>query len=505
MPQGILPFKYEEERRIGGMTGFAGLPTYLELSYVLGLSESIGSQVKVRDGGRGFSDDEMIMSLVLLNLAGGTGVEDLRLLEGDEGLCRVLDRIKTRKRSRKERRSVELRWRKKRTRTFPSSSSVFRYLDSFHDGEQEEARKTGKAFIPQPNDHLRVLMGLNGTLAAHVQKRAPQKTATLDMDATLVESTKREALYCYKGHKGYQPLNTYWFEQDMVLHSEFRDGNVPAGFEQLRVFKDALNLVPSGVERVFLRSDAAGYQHNLLKYCAEGKNPRFGVVEFAVGAPVNGEFKKATSQCGESAWSALLRPVEGGFVETGQEYCEVCFVPNELARKKYGPSYRYIAIREALSQPDLPGMELQRELPLETMKMGTTPYKVTAIVTNRDLPAEAVIWWYRQRCGRSEAVHAVMKEDLAGGTLPSGKFGVNAAWWQIMILALNLNSAMKRVVLGGDWVTRRLKAVRFWLINLPGRVVEHARELVVRLANGHPSNETLLRARARMASFCDTG
>lgn len=42
---------------------------------------------------------------------------------------------------------------------------------------------------------------------------------------------------------------------------------------------------------------------------------------------------------------------------------------------------------------------------------------------------------------------ASCKEDLAGGKLPSGDFGENAAWWWIMILALNLNAAMKRLVL----------------------------------------------------------
>ena len=36
----------------------------------------------------------------------------------------------------------------------------------------------------------------------------------------------------------------------------------------------------------------------------------------------------------------------------------------------------------------------------------------------------------------------VMKEDLAGGPLPSGKFGQNAAWWWIMVLALNLDAVM---------------------------------------------------------------
>ena len=68
--------------------------------------------------------------------------------------------------------------------------------------------------------------------------------ATLDMDATLVETGKAEALYCYKHFKAYQPLNTWWAEHGVVLHSEFRDGNVPAGHQQLRVFKAALGALP---------------------------------------------------------------------------------------------------------------------------------------------------------------------------------------------------------------------------------------------------------------------
>ena len=43
---------------------------------------------------------------------------------------------------------------------------------------------------------------------------------------------------------------------------------------------------------------------------------------------------------------------------------------------------------------------------------------------------------------------------------------------------------MKRLVLGGDWAPRRMKAMRFHLIALPGRVVRHARRLIVRLSAG---------------------
>jgi len=58
-----------------------------------------------------------------------------------------------------------------------------------------------------------------------------------------------------------------------------------------------------------------------------------------------------------------------------------------------------------------------------------------------------VIWWLRERCGKSDEVHSVMKSDLAGGQLPSGLFGANAAWWALMILAHNLNTAMTAILI----------------------------------------------------------
>lgn len=67
-----------------------------------------------------------------------------------------------------------------------------------------------------------------------------------------------------------------------------------------------------------------------------------------------------------------------------------------------------------------------------------------------------------------------------------------------MILALNLNEAMKQLVLGGSWISRRMKAIRFALINLPGQVIEQSRRLIVRLGKGHPSFETLITARQRI-------
>src|SRR6202030_4455646 len=113
-------------------------------------------------------------------------------------------------------------------------------------------------------------------------------------------------------------------------------------------------------------------------------------------------------------------------------------------------------------------------------------HKLFGVVTNRKGPGDGVIWWLRERCGKSEEVHSAMKSDLAGGQMPSGLFGANAAWWALTILAFNLNAAMKRLVLGEHWATKRMKALRFHLIGFLRRVGGQPRKLIHPVGGGAP-------------------
>lgn len=506
MTQGVIPFKYEEEKNNSGMTALAGLPVYLDLAKVIGLSKSIQKHLKIRKNGQGWTDSQVVLSLILLNLAGGTSVDDLKILEADEGFCEILRKSELHGLKRKVRRVLERRWRKEKKRSVPSPSAVFRYLESFHNFEQEKIRKktTVKAFIPAPNEHLIGLGEINKDLCACLNSVNPQKTATLDMDATLVETNKKNALWCYKGFKSYQPLNTWWNEQGVILHTEFRDGNVPAGFEQLRVFKKALDCLPEGVETVKLRSDTAGYQHDLLKYCEKGENERFGRIEFAIGCNVTRAFKIAVAEIPDSQWFPIYEQKSGKQMKTGSEWAEVCFVPNELCHSKNAPEYRYLAKRQLIEeQSSLPGMEdSQLSLPFPTMQIADKKYKMFGIVTNINqtkMNGEDLIHWLHARCGKSEEVHAVMKDDLAGGKLPSADFGENAAWWWIMIIALNLNVMMKNLALNPSMANKRMKSIRFSIINIPGRIIKRSRSLFLRLPKGHPSYDVLIAARKRIA------
>ena len=88
MTQGVIPFKYEEEKSESGMTALAGLPVYLDLARVLGLSASISKHVKIRENSQGWTDSQALTSLILLNLSGGTSVDDLKILNADLGFVR---------------------------------------------------------------------------------------------------------------------------------------------------------------------------------------------------------------------------------------------------------------------------------------------------------------------------------------------------------------------------------------------------------------------------------
>jgi hypothetical protein len=75
-------------------------------------------------------------------------------------------------------------------------------------------------------------------------------------------------------------------------------------------------MLPEGVTKVYLRSDTAGYEHDLLRYCEKGGDERFGRIEFAVGVDVTREFKKAVAEVEESGWKPLLKEIKGEMRET---------------------------------------------------------------------------------------------------------------------------------------------------------------------------------------------
>ena len=105
MPQGALPYKYEEEKTGSGITALAGLPLYLDLASVFDVGANIAKHLQVKV--RGWTDEQIVLSLILLNLAGGDAVDDIDTLEKDQGFCKILSRVETKGLTRQQRRTCE--------------------------------------------------------------------------------------------------------------------------------------------------------------------------------------------------------------------------------------------------------------------------------------------------------------------------------------------------------------------------------------------------------------
>ena len=317
-------------------------------------------------GPQGWTDGQMLLSLCLLNILGWECADDLDRMEADEGLCRLVSRHEARILD-VSRRSLRRRQRKGRQRTFPSPRPLLDWLHRHEDEAAGRARTKGEAYVPAPSATLAPLVEVNRRLVAQTVAHAEVRPATVDVDATLLPSGKKEASPTYRaakgthaGEKGYQPLNCFLAETGSMLCSEMRDGNVPAREGNARVLSRALELLPEAIEEVMIRSDSAGHSAEVLALCSRPElrpvaTQRFGVIGFAISAVRSQELMAEVAREPEADWTPLRvlekRKLEGGgkpvpveMDSATEAIAEVNFVSNEDGYSKREGIVRYIAV-----------------------------------------------------------------------------------------------------------------------------------------------------------------
>jgi len=264
------------------------------------------------------------------------------------------------------------------------------------------------AYIPGESLALQALARVNQDVVQELGHRcAEQKIATLDVDATIIESWKREAQLTYEGTSGYQPVLALWAEMNVVVADEFRDGNVPAHQQLLPVVKRAFQALPATVTERYFRGDSACDEENLLSWLRDetrAEGPQ-GVIGFAVSARMNPGLRADIVSIPEAQWqwysedSAVIK-----------ECAEVDCVPEESAEKQYREPLRYVAIRIRKKQGEL--------------FADGSAVKHFAVVSNLwDWSPKKLLQWHREKAGSIEATHDVLKNELAGGVMPCGRLG----------------------------------------------------------------------------------
>jgi len=426
------------------LTGLGGVPLLLQAARSLGLPRSIREHVRIKERDRGLDEASYVESFIVLNAVGGECLDDFDRLREDAGLPEMMGH------------------------DVPSPEAARKFLYAFHDARKiEEAQQRllvgQSSYIPEESAPLRGLAQSNVEVVREAGRRcSDQKIATVDLDSTIIESEKREAQPTYEGGKGYQPMLALWAEMDLVLADEFRDGNVPAVQDPLRVAQRAFQALPPTVEERYFRGDSACYEERLLRWLSDERreNGPSGPIGFAISARMTETLRNEIKSVGEEEW---------------RSYDEDAHVTKECVELDYSPASagreprRYIAIRIRRKQGDL-------------FDDGSS-VKHFAVVSNIwDWTPKRLLEWHREKAGSVEPLHDVIKNELAGGVLPCGRFGANAAWLRLAIITHNVLSALKRLALPPELITARPKRLRFLIFHTPGKFIHHARKTVLRLA-----------------------
>jgi hypothetical protein len=271
---------------------------------------------------------------------------------------------------------------------------------------------------------------------------------TLHVDATEIEAEKQEAQWTYHHVQGYMPLVGY--VNGICVGQEFRDGNVSPGAGILRFAKKCEAALPEG-KRIYFRSDSAAYP-------AEGIDDyRQPAPTFTLTADLDAAVKREIKNLPEGAWQPY-RTADG--VATEREIAETVHTLNGTKQ-----AFRLIVLRWLNPQPNL--FETER-------------YGYHAVASNREESAPGVIWKHNGR-GQSENGHKELKLDVGMEQMPCGQREANALYFAIGVLAYNLAQLLQRRVLPESYRTATVATLRWKVYRLAGKLVRHARGLILQI------------------------
>ncbi len=460
--QTVFPFKLEEEKDLK-LTSHAGLPLVHELFHRMNLPKLIRKHLKLKK--KGWGEEELLEVLISLGVVGGDHMSDIEILKKDPAFLALI--------------------RKKNG--LPSVKTVERFLKLFH--EEQEKPEGVDAWVPEESKALKNLSKIHRTTTQGLIEKSGITTATIENDATIIFSHKEEALGTYKGGIGYAPVVGMIAELGLILHDEFRDGNVPAAFEVTSFFKKCLSALPSTIQKIRTRLDGAYYNlEELIPYLKKKK------IEFSITGKKSKSVIEWIEALPENQWKPLMKMTNSGLKPTGKEWVEMSWSSAAGTREQMQErSLRCLITRKVEHQWELFKKEFQSKVEEKD--------RYEMIVTNMDWQGDKLIRWHYERGGTIEHIHDRIKNDLAGGTLPCAEFGANAAWFRIQCLAWNLVRALQIHALPKDFSNCHLKRLRLWLFNIAGKVIQHGRQLILKLTEGNPSFPIYQEARLKIAAL----
>jgi hypothetical protein len=361
------------------LTAYGGLLPVASMLERLGFQQLVEETLTVKRKTKAMTMYQFVLGMLLACYVGFSRLYQLRFLEREPMLTGILAVLR-----------------------LPPQSTFWRFLASLHLGVARQ--------LLQVQRRMRERVWA----AANVQLTE----ATLDTDTTVhtLFGNQMGARKGYnpknKGKKSYQPILTFLAETKEYVAGALRTGDRPSGAEIAAHLDSAYAALPPTVKTVYGRADSGFYCWEAIQ-AYEKRNWHFIVVARKTARLVD-ELKAAD-------WKRSPRTDADG-------QCEFFYQPDG-----WGKAYRFLGLRYE-KQPEAG----EAEDPEQYQLFDTPEYTYRVFVTDMDAPLDALVGFYR---GRASAENLIKEANNDAGLAahPSKRWTMNANWFQVVMLAYNLN------------------------------------------------------------------
>jgi hypothetical protein len=409
----VFPFKVETTKE--RLTAHGGLALMAEFNHGIGLRDLTDQYLPAPGSNRGFNPSVIVDSLVLMLQGGGKSLEDLRELRNEDGLMKLLGRDE-----------------------IPEPDTVGDWLRRMGDPKGGQIGLTGSGRV-------------RDKINERILKRDGVMKYTLDADATEIVGEKADALFTYKGNKGYMPMLGFLYETAVCLYDEFREGNVAPASGQKEFYLECKRRMSEGKRIGYYRADSASYQAELFNQLEEDG------VKYAITVDQDKAVKGVMSSIRDKEWK---EPVRG----CGYELAEAVH-----CMEKTKKAFRLVIKREIRRQAEL-------------FEKGGQ-YFYHALATNwleEEKDTGEVLAWHNQR-GQAENFNKELKNGMGMDRMPCGQSYANAVFFRIGVIAYNLFIGFKRLTCPESWVKQTIATFRWKMVQVAGRIVKHAGGVALKL------------------------
>ena len=361
------------------LTAYGGLLPVGTLLEKLGFRQLVEDTLKVKRQTRAMPAYQFILAMVLACYVGFSRLHHLRFLQREPMLTGIPGVLR-----------------------LPPQCTFWRFLASLH------GSVAGQLLEVQRCMRQRVWEAANVKLSSVV----------LDTDTTVhtLFGNQMGARKGYnpknKGKKSFQPILTFLAETKEYVAGELRNGDRPSGKQIAAHLQMVFASVPTMVKTLLARADSGFYCWDAVE-AYESVKCGFIIVARKTA--------RLVEQLKAAEWKRSPQTDADG-------QCEFRYQPDG-----WGEAYRFLALRYEKKREVGAADEVE-----QYQLFATSKYIYRVFVTNMDGSVHSLAAFYNQRAAAENLIKEA-NNDAGLAAHPSGRWMMNCNWFQIAMLAYNLN------------------------------------------------------------------